>query len=311
MSSSSKGYQFTISGGTVAAVYEMEHGRTKLERMDDGESWVFDGTSVIKTEWDDGRLETSTYSDIDGDGLFFRASKIYSPSTASGLNYVVDYSNQGINTPALSGVGYSENGYQFDIDASGVVTAVYEVKHGRLKAERMDWNEDWTFDGLDITKVETKFGKVETSVYTDTNQDGIFQKDFGLDVLNGVNQRSLELYKFSLAGGVVATGDLVIEGDAITGMMELGRRGWRADRIDANETIQVVEVGTDNLILQAKQQWNGKIDFSVFRDDDSDGLWTEIANGETLELFVTLDGQVDLVGIADAGLLQAADALFA
>ena len=91
----------------------------------------------------------------------------------------------------------------------------------------------------------------------------------------------------------------------------MGRRGWKVDRIDVNETLQIVEVGGDNLILKTKTQWNGEIDFSVFRDDDNDGLWTEIADGETLDAYVSMDGEVDLVGIVDAGLLQAADVLIA
>lgn len=263
MSDSSKGYQFTLSGNTVTAVYEVEHGRVKFERMDSDETWSFDGTNVIKTEWDDGRLETTTYSDANGDGLFFKASKTYTgTSSYSGRDdhgsdgndsddHNNDHGNWGDSTPSLDAQLYGEEGYQFDIDVNGVVTAVYEVEHGRVEAERMDWNETWAFDGLDVIQTETKFGKVETTVYTDANQDGVFQKGFEL------------------------------------------------------------EVGGDNLILKTKTQWNGEIDFSVFRDDDNDGLWTEIADGETLDAYVSMDGEVDLVGIVDAGLLQAADVLIA
>ena len=204
----------------------------------------------------------------------------------------------------------SSKGYQFTLSGN-TVTAVYEVERGRVKFEHMDWNETWAFDGSDVIQTETKFGKVETSVYTDANQDGVFQKGFELEVLTGENLRALETYKFSLANGSNATGDFVAEGDTLTGMMELGRRGWKVDRIDANETLRVVEVNGDNLILKTKTQWNGEIDFSVFRDDDNDGLWTEIADGETLSAYVSIDGKVDLVGIVDAGLLQAADTLIA
>lgn len=328
MSDSSKGYQFTLSGNTVQAVYEVERGRVKFEGMDSDETWSFDGTNVIKTEWDHGRMETTTYSDVDGDGLYFKTSKTYS-GTSSGYGRDNDLgsdrtdshndfvsgsgslgsSTTTITTPVTSSFG--ENGYQFDIDANGLVTAAYQVRNGRVTTDRIDWNESWTFDGLDVTKTETKFGKVGTSIYTDINQDGIFQKEFELDVQTGANLRTLETYQFSLADGSAATGDFVIGGDAIAGMMELGRRGWKVDRIDANETLQVVEVNGDSLILQSKTQWNGNVDFSVFRDDDNDGLWTKIADGDTLDVFVTLDGQVDLVGIIDAGLLQAADALIA
>lgn len=81
--------------------------------------------------------------------------------------------------------------------------------------------------------------------------------------------------------------------------------------IDANETFQVVEIGSDNLLLKTSTQKSGEIDFSVFRDDDNDGLWTKIVEGETRGTFMTQDGQVNLVGMADAGLLQLADALIA
>ena len=326
MSDSSKGYQFNLSGNNVTAVYEVEHGRVKLDRIDHNETWSFDGTNVIKTEWDHGRMKTTTYSDVNGDGLFFKASKTYAGTSSYSHgnddddhggydkysdNHNNDHGNWGDSTPSLDTQLYGEEGYQFGFDANGVVTSVSEVEHGRVKAERMGWNETWAFDGLDVIQTETKFGKVETTVYTDANQDGVFQKDFELEVLNGENVRTLETYKFSLADGSNATGDFAAEGDTITGMMELGRRGWKVDRIDANETLQVVEVDGDNLIIQTKTQWNGEIDFNVFRDDDNDGLWTKIADGETLDAYVSIDGKVDLVGIVDAGLLQAADALIA
>lgn len=70
MSRTSKGYQFTISGSSVTAVYEVKNGRTELERMERDETWTFDGSRVIKTEMDDGRLETTVYTDSDGDGLW-------------------------------------------------------------------------------------------------------------------------------------------------------------------------------------------------------------------------------------------------
>lgn len=310
MSSSSKGYQFTISGDSVTAIYEVERGRVKLERMDGKATWTFDGTNVIQTENDDGRLETTTYSDVNGDGLFVKASKTYS-GTAGYTNQSEGHGHSSGSQPLPGVTGSSESGYQFDLATNGVVMAVHEVKHGSVEAERMDWNETWTFDGVDVIQTETQYGKVETSIYTDANQNGLFQKAFELEVLNGANQRSLETYQFTLAGGAVATGDAAAPGDAIAGMMELGRRGWKLDRIDANETIEVVNVGADSLILKTQTQRNGEIEFSVFRDDDGDGLWSQIANGETRDVFVTLDGQVDLVGMVDAGLLQAADTLMA
>lgn len=326
MSSSSKGYKFDLNGTTVNAVYEVERGRMKLERIDSDETWTFDGKQVIKTEWDDGRLETTTYADADGDGLFFKTGKSYSGAVApryddrdDGDHNDYNDHNEGSDYEGSFGLNPFSPGvfvrapqdYSFDIRADGQVTAVYEVENGLVSPERMDWNETWAFDGLDVIQTTTRFGKIETTLYTDDNQDGLFQKGFEVEVLTGENPRALDIHTFSLADGSNAIGDLVAEGDIITGMMELGRRGWKADRIDANESLQVVEVDGDSLILKTEMQRDGSIEFNVFRDDNNDGLWTEIADGETRDVFVTLEGGVDVVGMADAGLLQAADALMA
>ena len=308
MSNSVKGYQFTISGNTVTAVYKVEQGRVKLERMDSDEVWSFDGTDVIKTEWDDGRLESTIYTDRKGDGLFMKASKNYAETDASSWGGSNSHDNDWNDVDATL---YGKQGYQFDLGANGAVTAVYEVKNGRVQAERIGLNETWTYDGLDVIQTEIRFGAVETSIYTDPNQDGLFQKNFDLEVLTGANPRTLETHKFNLVNGSKATGQSVVEGDSLTGMLELGSRGWKVDRLDANERLQVVTINEDNLILKTKAQWNGEIDFSVFRDDDNDGLWSEVAEGETLGAFVTQKGQVDLVGIVDAGFLQSADLLIA
>ncbi len=294
MSSNSNLYKFTINGNTVTAVYELENGRIQLERMKSNETWTFDGNNVIKSEYENGRLKTSTYSDSDGDGFFAKVSSStsYQPSSSS--------------YKTLSSFASSEKGYKFDIALDGTVSAVYEVKNGRIKNERIDWNETWSSNGSEVTKVETGFGKVETSVYTDANLNGIFQKTFELDVVTGQNPKSLETFKFLLAGATAATADTVLETDSITGMLELGRRGWKNDYITSNETLEVVSLGTDNLILKTETQRDGALDFCIYRDDDNDGLWTEIAEGKTLDSYVTLDGKVNLVGLVDAGLLEAA-----
>lgn len=199
-----------------------------------------------------------------------------------------------------------EKGYTFDLSSDGAVAAVYELKNGRFKNERIDWNETWSSNGSEVTKVETRFGKVESSVYTDANQDGIYQKSFEIEVITGLNPRALETFKFILSDTSVATGDAVLETDSIHGMLELGRRGWKSEFIASNERLEVIQVGTDKLIVKTETQRNGGKEFSVYRDDNHDGLWTEIAEGETYDAYTTPEGKVDLVGIVDAGWLQAA-----
>ena len=351
MSKGQEAYRFSTNGSTVTAVYEVENGRTKQERMERDETWSFDGKLVTKTEMDHGRLETTTYADPDGDGLFVKVGKTYSTLGTSGTTQAgsgvyssgssrsddgsdshdsghdndhghgnfqsvvttaptvmggsVTSATTGSTVPTLQSV---DKGYKFDI-SNGVVTGVYEVKYGRVKADRIDQNETYTVDGTDVLKTERDFGDVEYSLFSDSDNNGIYQKTFEIEVNTGPKLRSLETYQFKFADGSALTGNQAAEGDVIATMQELGRYGWKNDPIYSNETLQVIEVVADNLILQTQLGLNGKIKFSIFRDDDSDGLWTEIAEGETLDEFVTIDDQIDLVGIADAGYLQAADAL--
>ncbi len=78
-----KGYQFTVLNGVVSAVYEIKNGRVKFEKMDRDETWTVDGANIVKTEVEHGRVETTVYSDIDGDGIFAKMSKSYAAANLS------------------------------------------------------------------------------------------------------------------------------------------------------------------------------------------------------------------------------------
>jgi hypothetical protein len=69
----------------------------------------------------------------------------------------------------------TNKGYQFKV-VNGVVTAVYEIKNGRVKLEKMDRNETWSIEGDSILKTETEHGRMEVTRYSDFNGDGIFAK---------------------------------------------------------------------------------------------------------------------------------------
>lgn len=161
----SKGYKFNIQNGAVSAVYEIKNGRTQLEKMDRDETWSVNGNDVVKTEFDDGRLETTVYTDVNGDGIYMKGSKSYgpySPLPPSG-------------TPSVPGYTYSQDGYTFDM-ADGAITAVYEIERGVSRQERIDYNESWAIQGSDVVKTELEHGITETSVYSDTNGDGVYSK---------------------------------------------------------------------------------------------------------------------------------------
>lgn len=57
--------------GQVAAVYEVErNGRLTQEDIDRDETWALVNGVVVRTELDDGRIEQTTYADLDGDGVW-------------------------------------------------------------------------------------------------------------------------------------------------------------------------------------------------------------------------------------------------
>jgi Ca2+-binding RTX toxin-like protein len=158
---SEKNYQFTIQNNIVTGVFEIKNGRIKLEKMDSDEQWSYDATTkqVTKTENEHGRLQTTVYTDTDGDGAFSQLNNAYgilsSTSTLTPTN--------------------SNNGYKFDI-VNQAITAVYEVKQGIVRQARVDSDEVYTIKGTDIVKTESEHGVIETTTYADSNADGIYAK---------------------------------------------------------------------------------------------------------------------------------------
>ncbi len=191
---------------------------------------------------------------------------------------------------------------KFTFDADGNVTAMYAVKGAYMKFESIAnttfVTEAGTFTsgGTGIVEVEaTKAGKSKTefSVYSDQDGDGRFIESFELDVVNTALFRA-ENYKFDLAG------------EEVTQAYELGKRGWKIDYADADESYSVLSVDGDTFIVKTEAEYVGA-EFDIYVDRDGDGLWSKIAEGETTGDFLHADGSVDLVGIVNAGLLAPAD----
>lgn len=156
-----KPYKFSIQNGVVTTVYEYKNGRFKVDGIDSNETYTFDGTNVIKTEYDDGRIKTTLFADVDSDGIYYKASQTSAPGTGSGSTE--------------SGGVSSQNGYQFTV-VGGVVTAVSEIERGVTHQERIDSNEQWSIDGANFVKTEVERGVTETTVYSDVDGDGIYTK---------------------------------------------------------------------------------------------------------------------------------------
>lgn len=67
--------RFSLNGDRVKKVEEYDNGVWRAERIEKGESWTFDGSSLIHREREHGALQTSTFTDADGDGIFTRVDR--------------------------------------------------------------------------------------------------------------------------------------------------------------------------------------------------------------------------------------------
>ena len=167
MSGYNKGYQFTIVNGAISSVYEIKNGRLKQEKISSDESWSLSGSDVIKTEYEHGRSEITTYSDLDGDGIYTKVSKSYLSSESGSVNV--------INSGSFNTYAPYAKGYQFTV-TNGVVSQVYEVKNGYAKLEHVGANETWTVNDSTFVKTEYEHGVVEQSIYSDNDGDGIYSR---------------------------------------------------------------------------------------------------------------------------------------
>jgi hypothetical protein len=168
-----KGYKFDIQNGVIRAVYEIENGRMKWESIDQGESWTVDGTQVVKTEYDDGRLENTRYVDADGDGIY---SKVNTTYAAGSSDDVPGASSDNSGNPSSYSANLSgREKYSFELN-NGTVVAAFELEHGVKQRKSLDYNERYTLEGGDVLKVETKYNGEEITRYSDVDGDGLFAK---------------------------------------------------------------------------------------------------------------------------------------
>jgi Ca2+-binding RTX toxin-like protein len=89
-----KGDQFTIANGVVTTLFKVEHGLTQSKAFEIGETWSVAGNQVIKTEVEHGRTETSTYADLNSDGLFTKISEAFVNNQTGAWVTVADMAKQ-------------------------------------------------------------------------------------------------------------------------------------------------------------------------------------------------------------------------
>jgi hypothetical protein len=111
-----------------------------------------------------------------------------------------------------------------------------------------------------------------------------------------------EQYRFELNGSELADGDLVDAGEQIVAKYEMGRRGWKVDRLDSDESLAVQVFNNEAFIIETEVEGPGKVEFKIFSDLDGDQVWTEVVEGEVY----SSSASIDLVGLVNAGVIDPA-----
>lgn len=201
--------------------------------------------------------------------------------------------------------------YQFTFSGNAV-TAVYETRGGRIKQDSIDHDETYVRDGSIVTKIELEHGRQEVTTYSDPDGDGNYMKigkaslpasSITVSGATITSSSEQDQYRFQLGDGSFADGDLVDANDVITLQYELGRRGWKPDFLDRNESIGVQQLDNTAFIVSSELERSGSWEFSVYGDVDGDGIWQEILEGHATADYANQNG-IDLVGLVDAGLLN-------
>ena len=149
------GYRFQLVDGQVTNLQEFDDGVWRNETIGRNEKWSFDGANLIQQEFSRSGVETNTYGDSDGDGIYIEVSQPSDSITGSPTS------------------GPEDGGYRFQV-VNGQVANLQEFDDGTWKNERIDRNEKWTYDGTNLIQQETKRSGVEVTTYSDPNRDGVF-----------------------------------------------------------------------------------------------------------------------------------------
>lgn len=122
-------------------------------------------------------------------------------------------------------------------------------------------------------------------VYNDQDGDSHYSETFDLHVAvssdNHLRQHQLTFN----SDGSIAT-------DAV-----LCRNTWQNDAISSTEVYTQVTLGSDTYVVKTESTTTG-YNFAILRDDNGDGVWTEVAGGHSTGTYIdATTGTLNLVGI--------------
>jgi hypothetical protein len=185
--------------------------------------------------------------------------------------------------------------FQFDVNNTSVLQ-MWEVERYKTKLQKTlgstfevetGLNDSGLTGVLSVTQSKLSKGFAKTSVFEDQDGDGLFQQAFEIQVATSTaTAAQLEKHKFSFDASGQVTADY-----------ELSKGIWKLEGIDQDEAFTVVSLDGVDYVVKTEQERDG-VEFELFRDDNQDGVWTRIAEGEAGAGFVDAStGTVDLVGV--------------
>lgn len=152
-----------------------------------------------------------------------------------------------------------------------------------------------------VAETRTDTNAVTTRTYTDQDGDKLYTESFDLRVLTATDTRTpLHTFTFNTDGTIA------------TDTWTCGT-GTRSETIDSNEHYAKVTLGSDTYVTKTTSVTSttgtaSSYFFEVFRDDNADGSWTQVACGHSSGTDIdTTAGTVSLTGIQT--LLAASDAI--
>lgn len=204
------------------------------------------------------------------------------------------------NDHAFSGHGkggdFHTDNYTFTFSSDlSTVQSMSEVENTRSKAIDLTTSTFKTTVGindknvqavLSVEQTNSDSNVVSTRIYSDKDGDGQYVKNFDIQVAKVADARLFQ-QKFTVNADGTVTADTTAlnnhHGDALA------------------QTAVLTKTALDNVAYITQTQavgTAGDYRFDVFRDDNNDGVWTEIAHGQTSAVNIdATTGAINLVGL--------------
>lgn len=255
---SSDQFRFEFSGNTITKIeaFDTEDGVWEVKSPDANEQWTYDSVNNIVTEVETNGniIETTTYTDVDTDGIYLKGSGVYSNTSGNQISDPFDSLSSG-----------SDNLYRFQFSGDSIILIErFDEDSGTWEVKSQDANEQWLYDSLNnvVTEIETEGSITETNTYTDVNNDGVFIKGSGVYSDSDGNQisRSDDLYRFEFSG------------TNVTKVEEFEDGFWQTDSIDSNETWSYDSA--TNTVTKIELE-HGFTKTYLFTDTDNDGVFVK------------------------------------